>query len=379
MRKVLLLGASGNIGTQVIDLIKDNSSFQLVGISIGQNIKMGEEFLSSFPSIKYFYSINKMSENIQKQYPYVTFFYGEDGLTDLVKITEFDLLVNALVGFIGLKPTIEGLKKNKTVCLANKESLVVGGELIYKLIDQGYGNIIPIDSEHVAIDKCINASNKKPKRLILTASGGAFRNLAHKDLDKVKSSDALKHPTWNMGKKITIDCASMMNKCFEIIEAYYMFSKKCDKISVLLHYESMIHSMIQYYDGMYRAEISAPDMHNAIRYALYERDEIVTTYTAHNYRDFGPYTFKKVSMQRYPLLKYAKVVIENKGLYGCALNAANEVCVQAYLNDEISMLKLEKIIAEVMEQVPQVNELNYVLIEQYDAKFRQLTSDLLRK
>lgn len=379
MRKVLLLGASGNIGTQVIDLIKENSSFQLVGISIGENIKKGEEILSSFPSIKYFYSINKISDDIKNKYPHVTFLYGKDGLTDLVKNVDFDLLVNALVGFVGLKPTLEGLTKNKTICLANKESLVVGGELVYKLIEEGYGNIIPIDSEHVAIDKCINTSSKKVKRIILTASGGAFRNLKHKDLAKAKSIDALKHPTWNMGKKITIDCASMMNKCFEIIEAYYMFSKICDKINVLLHYESMIHSMIQYHDGIYKAEISSPDMHNAIRYALYERDEIVTTYTASDYRDFGPYTFKRVSTKRYPLLKYAKVVIENKGLYGCALNAANEVCVKAYLDDQISMLELEQIIAEVMEQVPHVDELNYAIIEQYDAKFRQLTSDLLRK
>jgi 1-deoxy-D-xylulose-5-phosphate reductoisomerase len=170
-----------------------------------------------------------------------------------------------------------------------------------------------------------------------------------------------------------------MNKCFEIIEAHYLFNKFCDKIDVLIHDESMIHSMIQYSNGIYRAEISKPDMHNAIHYAISERDDIITTYLAKRYRDFGPYHFRRLSLKRYPLIKYASVVIEKKGLYGCALNASNEVCVSAFLKGEISFLDIENIINQIMENIIQVDNVNYQLIKSYDSEIRQKTLDLIRK
>ena len=379
MKRIILLGASGNIGTQAIDLIKDNSSFQLVGISVGYNIEKGLKLLDSFSDIKFFYSILSLDKDIKEKYSNVNFYHGENGLVDLIKQCEYELMINALVGFVGLEPTLIALKQNKKVCLANKESLVVGGELINVFLANDQGEIIPIDSEHVALDKCIRSEDRKIKRLILTASGGAFRNLNREQLKYVSKDDALKHPTWNMGAKITIDCATMMNKCFEIIEAHYLFNKFCDKIDVLIHDESMIHSMIQYSNGIYRAEISKPDMHNAIHYAISERDDIITTYLAKRYREFGPYHFRRLSLKRYPLIKYASAVIEKKGLYGCALNASNEVCVSAFLKGEISFLDIENIINQIMENIIQVDNVNYQLIKSYDSEIRQKTLDLIRK
>lgn len=379
MKKILLLGASGNIGSQVIDIINDNPLFELAGISVGENLEKGLEILQKFKTITQFYSIKKVNDDIKKQFSNVCFYDGDDGLKNITNQTNFDLLVNALVGFCGLEPTLLALERNKIVCLANKESLVVGGELIYSLLENNKGKLIPIDSEHVAIDKCLSVNKEGVKRLILTASGGAFRDLKRKNLKYVKKQDALKHPTWNMGAKITIDCATMMNKCFEIIEAYYMFNNFCDKINVLLHDESMIHSMIQYKDGSYRAEVSNPDMHNAIRYALMERDEVITTYYAKRYKDFGKYHFRRLNQRRYPLIRYAKRVITNKGLYGCALNACNEICVKAFLNDEISFLDIEKIIKIIMNNVANIHNINYKVIKEYDEEIRVKTRDLIRK
>ena len=379
MKDVLLLGASGNIGNQVLDLLKDEIPYHLIGISIGRNINKGLEILTSFPSIKYFYSIEKLNNNIIQQFPNVAFYYGESGLEKLINDAPYDMMINALVGFSGLLPTILALEKDKTVCLANKESLVVGGEIINNVINNGNGKLIPIDSEHVAIDKCLLIDDKEVDALILTASGGAFRCLSRDELSMVTKEDALRHPTWNMGAKITIDCATMMNKCFEIIEAYYLFGNICDRIDILLHDESMIHSMVRYKDGMYRAEISKPDMHNPIRYAIKERDDIVTTHTASDYKKFGNYHFHAFDVKRYPLVRYAKKVIEEKGLCGCALNAANEECVNAFLNNEIAFLDIENIIDECMKCIPNVSNVNYEIIAKFDEEMRKKTRDLIGK
>lgn len=379
MKDILLLGASGNIGNQVLDIIKENPKYQLVGISIGNNVNKGLEILTSFSSIKYFYSIKKLDDEISASYPHVTFFYGTDGLGKICQACRYDMLVNALVGFVGLLPTLIALEKDKIVALSNKESLVVGGQLINSIINKGKGKIIPIDSEHVAIDKCLLIDNNNVKRLVLTASGGAFRKLRREQLKHVTKDDALKHPTWNMGHKITIDCATMMNKCFEIIEAYYLFGNICDRIDILLHDESMIHSMVQYKNGCYRAEISKPDMHNPIAYAMCEREEVVTTYLATSYKKFGSYHFHKFKIDRYPLVKYASQVINKKGVYGCVLNASNEEAVYAFLKNEISFLDIEYIVEKCMDGVEEVNHINYDVLVEFDNKTRIKAQELIRK
>lgn len=350
MSKVILLGASGSIGRQTLDVMKKHRDrFSLDAFSVGTKTRFITPILKQFPEVKFVCIKDKKKANqYKKKYPNVEFYYGDDGLVKLIENSDGDLLVNALVGFVGFYPTIVALRLNKKVALANKESLVVGGELVNDLLNQGKGKLYPIDSEHAAISKCLDVRSDDVKRIILTASGGAFRDLKREELENVKASDALKHPTWKMGNKITIDCATMVNKCFEIIEAHYLFNYPSKMIDVILHKESYVHSMVQYKDGSYRADISKPDMRNPIKYALFEKVTDFKTYAANDYHDFGNYTFKEFDINRYPVVKWAKYVIDHKGTYGAVLNAANEVAVYAYLKDEIPFLMIEFIIEKMM-------------------------------
>lgn len=350
MSKVILLGASGSIGRQTLDVMKKNrGDFTLSAFSVGSKTRFITPILKSFPEVKHVCIKDKKKANeYKKKYPNVEFYYGDDGLIKLIENSDGDLVANALVGFVGFYPTIVALRLNKKVALANKESLVVGGELVNDLLNQGKGKLYPIDSEHAAISKCLDVQSDNVKRIILTASGGAFRDLSRDELKDVKASDALKHPTWRMGNKITIDCATMVNKCFEVIEAHYLFNYPSKMIDIILHKESYVHSMVEYKDGMYRADISKPDMRNPIKYALYEKLTNFKTYVASDYHDFGNYTFKEFDDNRYPVVKWAKYVINHKGTYGAVLNAANEEAVYAYLNDEIPFLMIEFIIETMM-------------------------------
>ena len=350
MSKVILLGASGSIGRQTLDVMKKNrEDFSLSAFSVGSKTRFITPIIKNFPEVKHICIKDKKKANeYQKKYPDIEFYYGDEGLVKLIENSEGDLVVNALVGFVGFYPTIVSLNLNKKVALANKESLVVGGELVNNLLKEGKGKLYPIDSEHAAISKCLDVQSNNVKRLILTASGGAFRNLKREELENVKASDALKHPTWRMGNKITIDCATMVNKCFEVIEAHYLFNYPSNKIDIILHKESHVHSMVEYKDGTYRADISKPDMRNPIKYALYEKLTDFKTYTANDYHDFGSYSFKEFDIKRYPVVKWAKYVIDHKGTYGAVLNASNEVAVNAYLRDEIPFLMIEFIIEVIM-------------------------------
>ena len=223
--KVCLLGASGSIGGQTIDvMLKNKEDFDLVGFSVGLRTAFVDKILKKYPDCKFVCVRRKEDkQELSKKYPNITFFDGDDGLISLIKESNADMVVNALVGFVGLAPTIKTLELNKICCLANKESLVVGGEIINNLLKKGKGSLYPIDSEHVALAKCLAVDNKKVDKIVITASGGAFRKLTRRQLTYVTPEDALRHPTWKMGKKITIDSATMVNKCFEVIEAHYLF------------------------------------------------------------------------------------------------------------------------------------------------------------
>lgn len=380
MKRIILLGASGSIGSQTIDIIRDDDSFSLIAISCGKNIEQCQKILNEFPSIKFCYLIKKADvEYLKNKFPNVTFYCEEDGIDKLVENVDADMCVNALVGFVGLKPTLVALKKNMEVALANKEALVVGGELVNDLLSKGYGKIYPIDSEHAAIHQCLSVDSKNVKHLIITASGGAFRNLSRPQTKNLKKEDALKHPTWNMGAKITIDCATMMNKCFEIIEAHYLFNYPYRKIKVLLHDESMIHSMVKYNDGTYRGEVSKPDMHNPINYALHSGKYPFTTYLSDDYHKFGDFHFHRFNIKRYPLVKYASIVISKKGLSGTVLNASNEVAVNAFLQDKIGFLDIEYIVDQLMNSFVNIEHPSYEQIYETDQKTLQIANELIRK
>lgn len=349
---LLLLGASGNIGQQTLEVIyKDKNTFTLTAFSVGTRTRCICGIISKNPQIKHICLKNRANYNYYKaKYPNINFYYGDRGLIEIIKNADYEMVVNALVGFVGLVPTIEALKLNKIVALANKESLVVGGEIINELLSQGKGKIYPIDSEHVAISKCLKVDRDNVKKIILTASGGAFRNLSIKELENVTVEDALNHPTWSMGRKITIDSATMMNKCFEVIEAYYLFGVPYHKIDILMHKESYVHSLVEYKNGLLRAEISKPDMRNPIKYALYQENIEFETSVANSLDDFIPYQFSNFDINRFPLVRYSKDVCIKKGYKGVILNAANEVAVNAFLENKIAFNQIDIVIDKMMNQ-----------------------------
>lgn len=352
MIKVCLLGASGSIGTQTLDVIKKHpNDFELTSFSIGKQTRKISYILRKNPNVKDVYLI---SEKIAKKYaklnPNIRFYSGKDGISQLIKSCDCDMVVNALVGFSGLVPTIVSLKQNKILALANKESLVVGGEIVNELLKKGNGKLYPIDSEHSALYKCLMVDNKDVDKLIITASGGAFRKLNREQLKNVTPEDALNHPTWKMGKKITIDCATMVNKAFEIIEAHYLYGYPSEKIDVLLHDESHIHSIVKYNNGFYRGEDSKPDMRNPIRFAMFMSNDVFKTFYVNSLDHFKNYHFHKFDIERYPCVKWAKTVIDNKGTYGAVFNASNEVAVNAFLNHKIAFLDIEYIINKCMSE-----------------------------
>ena len=352
MKKICLLGASGSIGTQTLDVMHKNpNDFTLVGFSVGHNTRKIRSILKLYPDVKHICVQQKEKRQYYAQkYPEIHFYDDDSGLIELIDNCQCDMVVNSLVGFVGLAPTLHSLEKNLILCLANKESLVVGGELVNKLLDEGHGKLYPIDSEHVAISKCLAVDNRNVEKIILTASGGAFRRLNRDQLKDVTPEDALKHPNWKMGKKITIDCATMVNKSFEAIEAYYLFRYPFNRIGIKLHDESMIHSYVLYKDGSMRLDEGKPDMRIPIKYALYETLTDYQTVTANDLSIFKNYHFHDFDINRYPMVKYAELVIKKKGTYGAAFNAANEVAVNAFLNHRISFLDIEDIIDKVMKK-----------------------------
>lgn len=344
MEKVLILGASGSIGHQTLDILKANKDkFCLVGFSVGTKVDLIDEILKEFPSVKFICTKNEKYESTN-----ITCFNGDEGLISLIKATKPTLVVNALVGFVGLSPTVYCLENNIDVALANKEALVVGGELIRNILKTSKAKIYPIDSEHVAISKCLKGNFEDVTELILTASGGAFRDLSREELKNVTKEDALKHPSWNMGDKITIDCATMMNKGFEIIEAYYLFNIDIDNIKILLHDESKIHSLILLKDGSYLADIGPSDMHLPISYALFRGNRETNNYRL-NLEDFGTFHFRKFDANRYPCVGFALKAIKVGGTMPATLNAANEIAVRAFLENKISFLQIEEIISYVLD------------------------------
>ena len=344
MKYLYIVGALGSIGTQTLDIVRNNKDeFKVVGMAVGSNMALAKELIEEFKPEVVCYRNNKCDLS----YSPIEYF-GDEGLLKLASYHKYDneVFVNALVGISGLLPTVYAIKSKKDIALANKETLVVAGDLIKALVKEYNVSLTPIDSEHSAILQCIHGENKSEiKRLIITASGGSFRNKKREELENVTKADALKHPNWSMGSKITIDSATMMNKGFEVIEAHYLFDIPYEKIDTILHPESIVHSMVEYNDGSIKAQIGASDMHIPIQYAL--------RYPSHNNLDGKSLNliglnlnFMELSTLRYPCLKYAYMVAKKGGIYYAVLNAANEAAVYLFLNDKIKFLDIEKIIYE---------------------------------
>ena len=352
--KICLLGASGSIGQQTLDVIAQNpSDFTLVSFSVGARHECIPNILKDNPSVTHVYLKDKKQKDIyQKRYPNVVFYAGDEALiNNLIVESDNEMVVNALVGFVGLVPSVTAIENHKKLALANKESLVVGGSYINKLLRKTKGELYPIDSEHSALWKCLKVDNKNVERLVLTASGGAFRKLSLDELKDVTPEDALKHPTWQMGNKITIDCATMVNKAFELIEAYHLFGYRSDRLGVTLHDESLLHSYVVYKDGSMRGEFNKPDMRNPIKFALYEGNIPFDTITFDSLEELKDCHFHKFDIDRYPLVGLADLVINKGGNLGATFNASNEVAVHAFLDHKIPFLAIDIIIRKTIDEV----------------------------
>jgi 1-deoxy-D-xylulose-5-phosphate reductoisomerase len=357
MRNLCLLGASGNIGGQSLDVIlADPSAFTLKAISVGHQVAKIPEILAKAPSIG-FVCVEEESDAIalRKEHPELKVYSGEEGLVSLIEESGCDMVENALVGFVGLIPTLTALRNDKILCLSNKESLVVGGELVKKILAAGHGVIWPIDSEHAAISECLSKTNRQNvEQLVLTASGGAFRDLNRNQLDKVTPEMALQHPTWKMGPKITIDSATMMNKGFEVIEAHYLFDWPIDRIEVILHDESQVHSALLLKDGTYLADVGPADMHGPIEYALYEGKKPYTVQHAKTLNELGPFHFHKFDPERYPSVGMCVEAYKNGGVMPTVLNAANEEIVKLFLAGKVPFLTIEHACALALRSFPNI-------------------------
>ncbi|SHG93481.1 1-deoxy-D-xylulose-5-phosphate reductoisomerase [Tepidibacter thalassicus] len=360
MKNIAILGSTGSIGTQALEVIRNNKDdFNIVALAVNTNIyKLLEQIKEFKPKIIAVYDEDK-AKKLKEILPNninIEIYWGMEGLKAIASLEEVDILITALVGMIGLIPTLEAINKGKTIALANKETLVTAGSLVMKKAKEKGVNIIPVDSEHSAIFQCLNGEdNKSIEKLILTASGGPFRNKTKEELLTVTKNEALKHPNWSMGKKITIDSATLMNKGLEVIEARWLFDIDGDNIDVLVHPQSIIHSMVQFKDSSVIAQLGNPDMKLPIQYALSYPNRIYSNFERLDLVKISSLTFEKPDMDTFPCLKLAYESLKNGGTYPTVLNAANEVLVSEFLNDNIKFYDIPLYIEKALEKHSCVN------------------------
>ena len=382
-KRILLLGASGSIGTQTIDIIEQHpEQYELVSFGVGKNIDYARKLLTKYPVSLISVERKEDSEELQKEFPHTRVTYGNEGLVELVTSVNYDLLVNALVGFVGLEPTLKALETKHNVALANKETLVVGGELVNKKALENGCVITPIDSEHSAIAQCLAGNPyKQIKKLIITASGGSFRNKTREELKDVTVEEALSHPNWTMGAKITIDSATMMNKGFEVMEAHYLFDIPYEQIDVLMHDESIIHSMVEYKDGAVMAELGTPDMRIPIQYAISDPENLRSELNLGESLDLAKVAtmhFHAPDYNRFPLLKLAYDIGKNPGTNQAVLNASNEVANAAFRNHRIPFLMIEEVVFKTVEAFENKPVTSLKELIEIDQKARKYAEDYIR-
>lgn len=350
MKNIAVLGASGSIGTQAIDVIERHpNEFNLIAFTVGKNIdyakKIIEKHQPEMISVQNIEDIDAFSEYD------VNIVSGNEGLISVATYEKNDLVLNALLGSVGLEPTMRAIEAGKDIALANKETLVVAGELVMAHARQNNVNILPVDSEHAAIFQCLNGEDMKQiKKVTITASGGSFRDLSREALEHVTVEDALNHPNWSMGHKITIDSATMMNKGFEVIEAKWLFDLDISKIETILHKESIIHSMVEFVDTSVMAQLGTPDMRMPIQYAFTYPKRIEHQAPSLNLAEVAQLHFKAMDFERYRCLQYAYDAIKIGGTMPVVLNAVNEVAVAKFLNKEIRFLDIERMIKREMDR-----------------------------
>jgi len=352
MKKISLLGATGSIGLQTLDIIGSNpEKFKLVSFSAGLNIDKVREIVSAFQPKTVSVMRREDAEKLQAEFPSSHFLHGEEGLVEIAGHTGADILVNSVIGSVGLKPTLEAIRAGITIAIANKETLVAAGDVVMNEARKHGVPILPVDSEHSALFQALNGENpKRVSRLILTASGGSFRDLTRDELTNVTLEQALAHPNWSMGNKLTIDSATMMNKGLEVIEAHHLFGMPYERIDCLLHKESIIHSMVEFEDTSIMAQLGSPDMRVPIQYALTYPDRIpMQNAKPLRLEEIGKLHFEKMDLVRFKALALAYAAGKEGGTMPAAMNAANEVAVSLFMNGRIPFVQIEDIIERVMD------------------------------
>ncbi|RMH72644.1 MAG: 1-deoxy-D-xylulose-5-phosphate reductoisomerase [Gemmatimonadetes bacterium] len=352
MKRVCILGSTGSIGVNSLKVIKQfEGEMEVVALSCYQNItKLAEQVEKYRPQQVAIVDSSKISAFKARCRVPVEVLSGVDGLVEIVKNPDINTIITAVVGAAGLLPTIRGIQESKNIAIANKETLVIAGELVMQEARRHGVSLLPVDSEHSAIHQCLH--HRQPdeiQKLILTASGGPFRTLPATDFEKITVEDALNHPTWNMGAKITIDSATLMNKGLEVIEAHWLFGVDVDRVEVLVHPQSIIHSMVEFVDGSIMAQLGSPDMKLPIQYALtYPYHRAPASITT-DFVQLGQLTFEAPDMDRFPCLRLAYEAARAGGTFPAVLNAANEIAVNAFLNRQIRFIEIPQLIETTMK------------------------------
>lgn len=353
-KKIAILGSTGSIGVNALDVVENlPEKFEITALTANNNVDLLERQIRKFkPAVAVIGEKEKariLSERIDGVCPV---FYGSEGLIRMAKETDYDILLSALVGFAGLSPTIEGIKRGKRIALANKETLVAAGEYVIKLAEEHDSEILPVDSEHSAIfQTLVGEKRKNLRKIILTASGGPFFNKSVEELKRVTIEEALNHPNWSMGAKVTIDSATMMNKGLEMIEARWLFDLPKEKIEPLIHPQSIIHSMVEFTDGSIKAQLSMPDMRLPIQYAFTYPERFSAEFVETDFARLSSLTFFKPDYEKFRCLKLAFDVMEQGGLKPCILNAANEIAVDKFLNGQIKFAEIPDVIERALEKI----------------------------
>ena len=379
MKKIAILGSTGSIGTQALDVIEANPDlFQAYVLTAYNNVELLINQARRFqPEVvvianeQHYDAVQRALSNLP-----IKVYAGADALCEVVQDENVDIVLASMVGFAGLRPTISAIKAKKVIALANKETLVVAGELMNRLAAEYQVPILPVDSEHSAIFQCLEPGNRIEK-ILLTASGGPFRRYSEEELKTVTKAQALAHPTWNMGAKITIDSATMMNKGFEVIEAKWLFGVKPEQIQVVVHPQSVIHSMVQFEDGAVKAQLGVPDMRLPIQYAFSYPKRLHSDFDRLDFFSLKNLTFEEADTKRFPCLQFAYEALRKGGNMPCIVNAANEIVNRAFIDDRISFTRMAEIIDATMQHVTFSRESELETYLQTDEEARRYATSLL--
>lgn len=382
MKKIALLGATGSIGTNTIDVVQAYPDrFEIISLTFHRNEQKGRELIKKLQPQFVGVGSLALKTQLEKEFPEIHFGFGEEGLVEAATLAEVDIVLTAVTGSVGLLPTMAAIKSKKDIALANKETLVMAGQWVMAAAKENQVKILPVDSEHSAIFQCLEGQPaENTKELVITASGGSFRELTREELKTVTLEQALKHPNWSMGKKITIDSSTMMNKGLEVIEAHWLFDVEYDKIKVVLHKESIVHSMIVLQDGAYLAQLGASDMREPIQYALTYPERLpIKNEKTFDLTQIGQLHFDTMDFQRFPMLALAFSVGKKGGAYPTVYNAANEIAATAFIEGRIPYLAIEALVEKAVSEYRETTEVTFEEVIMVDKETRKNVESWIKK